>query len=302
MKNSKLVLFESNAANFRLTIDTMYDKLKQDGTTQSTVYINQQKESGTFRPNCFLVFTYLTDDFNTTKGIYTTVPHMPRIRSAFATMGEWLHNPNTFIEINGSTAVDPAYAEPIVVDNLSLKNGDWLSLTLTSYNDPNSLAQNFGVAIQHSKSNGYSSLLSATEFDAINDLIQHLDFVSLENQAVIIELLSRVTGSKPQAVTNTYSASSAAPNYSRQQVTPARQTVTPKPVTPTYQKTTAPAADNVPASTRNIRAQNAASKQTLTPRPATSAPKINMDNLKDIEVDDIDISDPSAIDDIFSEE
>ena len=59
MKNSKLVLFESSQAFFRLSVDTMYEKLKADGTTQSSVYINTQKESGTFRPSVFLVFTYL---------------------------------------------------------------------------------------------------------------------------------------------------------------------------------------------------------------------------------------------------
>ena len=299
MKNSKLILFESTQAFFRLSIDTMYDKLKADGTTQSSVFINTQKEAGTFRPSVFLVFTYLTDDFSTTKGIYTTVPHMFRIREQFEVMKRMLQSEDAFTTIDGSIAVNPAYAEPVVIDNLSIKNNDWISLMLTVCKDTNSLAARPAVAIQHSKSGGFSSLLTADEFLAVYDIIMHLDFASLENQAVIIELLSRLS-SKPAASLNTF-AHQPAPAYGR--------TMNRAPVAPAYQRPQAAAPAPTPAAPVAPVAQGAK----LPPRPAAptpapapvsspAAPKINMANIKDIPVEeDISLDDTDAVDAIFSE-
>jgi len=294
MKNSKLILFESSGANFRLSIDTMYEKVKQDGTTQNTIYINKEKETGTFRPSCFLVFTYLTDDFNTTKGIYTTVPHIYRIRQAFEVMHQMLADENSMINVEGVVTVAPNYAEPIVIDNLNLKNNDWISLTLSTYKDENSLATYRGVALQHSKSNGYSSMLTEDEFNTIYDLIMHLDYVSIENQATIIELLSRVgvksasTGYTPApaapraAAPRTAYSAPAAPRTA-----PAYQATTPRPATPA-----APRANTYVAPQPT---------NSLPPRPA-SAPKITMDAVKDIDVEDIDLDDTSMVDNIFNEQ
>lgn len=309
MKNSKLILFENTQANFRLSVDTMYEKQKQDGTVQNTVYINPQKESGTFRPSCFLVFTYLTDDFNTTKGVYTTVPHMYRIRQAFETMHQFLNDPNAFIDIEGALGIAPSYSQPIVVDNLSMKNNDWLSLTLSTYKDQTSLVNRPGVAIQHSKSNGYSSLLTGEEFESIYDTIIHMDFVSLENQAVIIELLSRTgmraPAQQPQPANNFANyVNNAAPNAGRyptnnyqprtgytasRAATPAYQTQVPQ---PTVQ------AAAVPQPARTSPTQ----QSSLPPRPATSGPKITMESVKDIEVEDMSLDDSDAVSAIFNEE
>lgn len=291
MKQTKLTLFESTAANFRLSLETMYEKTKQDGTTQSTVYINQQKETGTFRPSCFLVFTYLTDDFTTTKGIYTTVPHMYKIRKAFEEMHSYVTDTAGIINIEGVPSVAPGYAQPIVVDNINIKNQDWLSLQYTPYDDPMTGAKVFGVAIQHSKSNGYSSLLTIDEFKVVYDLIEHMDFVSVENQAVMIELLSRVTGgaAKPQPTYNNYQQT-----YQR---SAPQATAAPR---PNFGRTAAPTA--APSYQTPVASAKAApTTNPLPPRPA-SAPKISMANVQNIEVDDLSIDDSDAINDIFNSE
>ena len=297
MKNSKLVLFESTQAYFRLSVDTMYEKLKADGTTQSSVYLNTQKESGTFRPSVFLVFTYLTDDFNTTKGIYTSVPHIYRIREQFEVMKNMLLSPDAFTTIEGVTQVTPAYAEPVVIDNLSQKNNDWISLMLTVCKDTNSLVARPAVAIQHSKSGGFSSLLTADEFLTIYDLIMHIDYASLENQAVILELLSRVVAK------GAGSGSSFLQQHSATPVTPATsygRTVSRAPVAPAYQRpqqaaVTAPVSQSAKLPPRPAQANPV-------PQPV-AAPKINMANLENIPVeeDDISLDDTDAVDAIFSE-
>ena len=304
MKNSKLVLFESTQAFFRLSIDTMYEKLKADGTTQSSVYINTQKESGTFRPYVFLVFTYLTDDFNTTKGIYTSVPHIYRIREQFEVMRSMLLNPEAFTTVDGAIAVSPAYAEPVVIDSLSQKNNDWISLMLTVCKDTNSLVARPAVAIQHSKSAGFSSLLTADEFLTIYDLIMHLDYASLENQAVILELLSRINTKGA----GTSGANAFAQQYNNVPTTPATsygRTVSRAPVAPAYQRpqqaaVSAPVAKGVKLPPRPAQAQPAPAP--VVEQPAT-APKVSMANIKDIPVeeDDMSLDDTDAVDAIFNE-
>ena len=303
MKNSKLVLFESSQAFFRLSVDTMYEKLKADGTTQSSVYINTQKESGTFRPSVFLVFTYLTDDFNTTKGIYTSVPHIYRIREQFEVMRNMLTSPDAFTTVDGNITVSPAYAEPVVIDNLSQKNNDWISLMLTVCKDTNSLVARPAVAIQHSKSGGFSSLLTADEFLTIYDLIMHIDYASLENQAVILELLSRIVAKGGSAG----NVNSFLQQHNSTPVTPATsygRTVSRAPVAPAYQRpqqasVSAPVSQGAKLPPRPAQ---------VTPAPApvqqnSSTPKINMNAIKDIPVeeDDMSLDDSDAVDAIFSE-
>lgn len=298
MKNSKLILFESTQAFFRLSVDTMYEKLKADGTTQSTVYINSQKESGTFRPSVFLVFTYLTDDFNTTKGIYTSVPHIYRIREQFEVMKNMLLSPDAFTTVEGAISVSPAYAEPVVIDNLSQKNNDWISLMLTVCKDTNSLVARPAVAIQHSKSGGFSSLLTAEEFLTIYDVIMHIDYASLENQAVILELLSRVV-SKP-ATTSSFLQHNTTP------VTPATaygRSVSRTPAAPAYQRpqqasVSAPVSQGAKLPPRPAQAAPAPVASTT-----AAAPKVSMANIKDIPVeeDDMSLDDSDAVDAIFSE-
>lgn len=300
MKNSKLTLFESKTANFRLSLDTMYEKQNQDGSSSSLVYINSEKGTGTFRPSCFLVFTYLTDDFTTTKGIYTTVPHIYKIRQAFSYTHDQLHNPEAFVHIDGSLGVSPNFAEPITIANLNLRTGDWISLTLTTVcTGENMVSAVPGVAVQHSKSNGYSSLLTMDEFDTIYDLIMHIDFVTVENQAVIIELLSRAT--------STGNTNQVAPQYHQAATRTPYQTA-PRTTAPAYQTSRysapqvaqrgqAQPAPRVKAPEQPVAQQTQAP---IPPRPASS-PKITMDAVKDIPVEEIDLGDTSSIDDIFGE-
>ena len=305
MKSSKLIILDCPSAKFRLTLDTMFEKVKQDGTMQSGIYINTEKEAGTFRPSCFLVFTYVGEDYTTTKGIYLTVPHMYKLRNTVETVHNMLKDPNAFIDIEGNLSVADQYAEPVVM-NGNAKNQDWLAFTISTCRSDDSLVVQKGVAIQHSKSNGMSSLLTEEEFDALYDIIMHIDFVSIENQAVITELTSRAiaaANTKPTYSKPTYNAPSrSVPNGNTyggyRQATAAA---------PTYQSQTyqspVPVGGQRPGAPQyqNVAPQSAPQQvqpqQTIPPRPATQ-PKVNMSNLDSIEVD---IDDAGAIDSIFGD-
>jgi hypothetical protein len=189
IKSTRLVIFENSTANFRLSVDTMLQKPRPDGSESSLVFIGKGGQ-GTFRPSVFLVFTYLTDDYKSTQGVYTSFAHMYKIRSMFEQMHQYLNQPDAFVDVNGEMTTSPKYSQPLILDNIG-KNNDWVSLMLTRYKDPNSTKFLPAVAIQISKSGGYSSLLSGTEFEAVYDAIVHLDLVNLENQAVLLDLISK---------------------------------------------------------------------------------------------------------------
>lgn len=299
MKNSKLIILDCPNAKFRLSLDTMFEKAKQDGTTQSGIYINTEKDSGTFRPSCFLVFTYVGEDYTTTKGIYLTVPHMYNLRRTIETVHDMLKDPNAFIEIEGNLTVADQYSKTILM-NGNVKNQDWLAFTISTCRTDDSLAVQKGVAIQHSKSNGMSSLLTEEEFDALYDIIMHIDFVSIENQAVISELASRAI-----AAANTKPAYSRPTNYAAPRTMPAnngynsyRQPGNTQSYQQTYQSPVPVGGQRAYAPQPAVpQPAPQAPKQSMPPRPANQ-PKMNMSDIESIEVD---IDDDSAIDSIFGD-
>ena len=332
MKSTRLVIFENSTANFRLSVDTMLSKPRPDGSESDLVFIGKDNRTGTFRPSVFLVFTYLTDDYTTTQGVYTSYAHMYRIRSMFSAMHDILNSEDAFTTIEGALTPNSKYVKPLILDNIG-KNNDWISLTLSRFKDPNSVQYYPAVALEISKSNGYSSLLSAAEFESIYDVIMHLDLVNMENQAVLLELITRAGISKPEEQTsapqsnyNSYSGnkyqyrgnsdhryggnsySYHSQNQAYNKPAPAAdhpqtsyQTPVPqrhdeeqaKPVSPTV--SAAPSAEAKQADPTITESQ--------TPTNSPSKPKVSMAAVSQVSVNDVDmdINDTNLIDDIFAD-
>lgn len=288
MKNTKLYLYENLTANFRLSISTMYERTKPDGTIQQGVYINQAKETATFRVANFLVFEYLTDDYTTTKGVYTTIPHIYKIRQIFKRMADLLNDDASYVDVNGEKEISPNAANPLVIDGIG-KNQDWISLSLTMCKDQTKVISYPAVAIQYSKSNGYSSLLTKDEFLSIYDIVDHLDFASLANQAVMIELQAGhsapTNNSYNNNYNNNYKTTNSSNNYNKSNYrTPSFQFVNSQPVASSTNTTAAlPPRSAAPVSS-----------PAPTVNTAPAAKKIIMDPTA---IDETDISDLGSLDD-----
>lgn len=334
MKTSTITLWENPQANFRLTLNTLYEKTKPDGTTQNKVYYNTQTEALNANAGVFLCFWYyVPEDFRASQAVFTASSHIYYIRKMFREIESRLSEPDLIVgDDKTGYIINTKYAEPVLVDSIG-KKGDWISLRI--FLDENN---NTCVGIETSKSNHYTSNLLVKEFYAINDLIQHIDFANLEYNAVMLEMITMLLkngGSRantyatrpayydnrgyqrPQQPSYTgyagtgynsnyndpYRNSGAAPQARPQQPRPAA----PQQAQPQFRQTPLPprASGNQQYQTPNKVEETPSSyPQHEEEEPTTKRPSINMSDMEKIPVEDeslsiMDPDDASYIDDIF---
>ena len=273
MKTSSITLFESPQASFRLTLQTMFEKLKADGTTQSKIFYNQQNESLNANVGTFLCFYYyVPEDFRATQAVFTSTAHIYYIRKAFEEIHQYLLSSDLIIDVNGVKTINPKYADPIVVSEIGKKQ-DWISLRVFIDERSNS---NLCVGIMTSKSNNYTSNLLVKEFLAIYDIIQHLDFATLEYNAVLLELISRNMKTYTPRQTSYNYNNNYNPQYSARRPMPNQNFNmntgfnNQQPVMPRYQKiATNPVQPDMTKPVTNQEQYSSVPSSVLPPRPAT---------------------------------
>lgn len=223
LKNTENILFESMNASFKLSINSMLTKSKQDGTDQNLVFVNQNNGKGTFRPSVFVVFTYLTNEYETTKSLWTSFPHVHKLRAMFNQIAEQLTAEDSFIQVEGNgLVVNPAYSQGVLLENIG-KDASWMSIRLAPCVDEVARTVSRGVAIELSKTNGYSSLLNEDEFLSIVTMINDINLTTISLLETIIALQANNAGSAPNTYVNTKQGNYQAPqrgNYNNNYAPP----------------------------------------------------------------------------------
>ena len=181
MNNLQLNLFESTNANFRLAVQGMF--VKKNIQTNNDTPLVKVYNSGTViaSPNVFLVFTYMTESFETSKSVYTSNPHLFKIRKALRFLADAIDN-NAFINNNGTLIVDDRYAEPQVIANIGKKNS-FISFRLVSdglVDASNNAIPSVEVALSDAPN---VSILTIDEFYAIYEIVEK---VNLPEMAMIL--------------------------------------------------------------------------------------------------------------------
>jgi len=183
MNNLQLNLFESTNANFRLAVQGMF--VKKNIQTNSDTPLVKVYNSGTViaGPNVFLVFTYMTDSFETSKSVYTSNPHLFKIRKALKFLSDGIEA-GAFINNNGTLIVDDRYAQPQIISNIGKKNS-FISFRLVAdglVDASNNAIPSVEVALSDAPS---VSILTIDEFYAVYEIIEK---VSLPEMAMILSV------------------------------------------------------------------------------------------------------------------
>ena len=118
MNSLNLNLFTSTSAKFKLGITVMF--VKKNPTTGKEWDAVKVSQSGyaTADPSLFLTFSYSTGVFGDKDiTVYTSYPHLLRIRTIFEDMKNAIMNNVAFISDRGLT-VNDQYAEPRTIANI----------------------------------------------------------------------------------------------------------------------------------------------------------------------------------------
>ena len=207
MNNLQLNLFESTNANFRLAVHGMFVKKNIQTNTDSPLVKVYNSGTVIAAPNVFLVFTYMTDSFETSKSVYTSNPHLFKIRKALRFLSDAIEN-GAFINNNGTLIVDDRYADAQVIANIGKKNS-FISFRLVSdglVDASNNAIPSVEVALSDAPS---VSILTIDEFYAIYEIIEK---ISLPEMAMILSAaqIQQLSAPAPRPQQNTQS-------YTRQQ-------------------------------------------------------------------------------------
>lgn len=217
MNSLQLNLFESTNANFRLSVNGMFSKKNPTTNADFPLIRVSQNGNATCAPNVFLVFTYMTDSFETSKSVYTSNPHMSRIRTAMSFIYNALSDKDAFINNNGVLIVNDKYREPQIIANIGKKNA-WISLRITadSLLDPNN---NQMPAVELALSESQTScILTLDEFYTLYEIIEH---ISLPEMALVMSVAelndqNRRPAAPQQNNYNNYGGYSRQPQPTRQ--------------------------------------------------------------------------------------
>lgn len=186
-------LFESTNARFALKINVMTTK-KNTQTNQVVPLITlSQMGNAKLRPNAFLVFTYMTDEFETTKSVFTSNPHMPKIKAIVRMLKDAILHGDAFIQHDGILSVNERYSEEYAVTNIGAKQHYIVfKLRADGMVDTNN---NFMPSVEIRLSEAPEScILSIDEFLAIYEIIEQ---VNLPIMAMEVGLAELVLGNRP---------------------------------------------------------------------------------------------------------
>jgi hypothetical protein len=180
----KIVLFDSTIAQFKLSVEAIFTRNRQDGSTANLAYVTD-KGSANLNPSIYLVFSYKGATYEETKNLYTSYPQLFKIRKA-------LDQVKDLLEDNAGFIIDPATnmlvvredcKNPIVIANIG-KSDKWMSISLAAidYSGEDETSHKIpGVTLQLSDSE-YVSVLTAEEILTIYTIIKDIDLTTIQVQ------------------------------------------------------------------------------------------------------------------------
>ena len=175
----KIVLFDSTAAFFKVSVEAIFTKKRQDNTLAPLAYITDQGTAH-MNPNIYLVLTYKTDTWETTKNLYTSFPQLFSLREKLEQIKDLIITGEGFQEIEGVLNVNPAHQSPIVMADIGQKN-KWISFGLATIAPKEGEMNRIpGVSIQMSDTDGYTSILTVEEFLTVYTIIKDIDLTGYQ--------------------------------------------------------------------------------------------------------------------------
>jgi hypothetical protein len=315
--NANITLFESTIACFKLSVEALFTRKRQDGSVGNLVYVTD-KGTAVLNPSIYLVFTYKGDTYENTKTLYTSYPQLFRIREAMEEVKQLVHNKKGFVEVEGVLMVRPENQSPVSVGEIgkSKKSISFMLNTIDS-GEEGMPAKIPGVTIQLSDSE-FASVLTVEEFLTIYSIVMNLDLTTIQVQLSSLFLQSEggvapVYGQpmyqqpyqpqyqpqpapqqQPYQPRQSYTQPQSAPQQARYGSAPMKQNRTmtgskPQP---------APATQEAPQGQATTRQQT---NQGLQPR-AQEKNIVNLKSVEETQVSQVSFDDSAAINDIFGEE
>lgn len=299
------MLFESTNAKFALKINVMTSKKNIQTNQQIPLITVSQQGNARIKPNAFLVFTYMTDDYETSKHVFTSNPHMTKIKTIVRTLKDAILSGNAFVNHDNILSVNERYARDYVVSNIGTKQHQILfKLRADAMVDMNN---NYMPAVEIRLSEApESSILSLDEFLAIYEIIEQVNLPLAAMSVGLAEIILNNSGAQPRPATN-FNNVRGTQGYKRAYSTPNQ--AQPPVVQPTY----APKkSDESEYYTQTAFQPKQVSQQPYTPRQqlapkAVEAPQkgesimSNRAAIEDIEVEDLDLGD-TGLNDIFNDD
>ena len=299
------MLFESTNAKFALKINVMTSKKNIQTNQQIPLITVSQQGNARIKPNAFLVFTYMTDDYETSKHVFTSNPHMTKIKTIVRTLKDAILSGNAFVNHDNILSVNERYARDYVVSNIGTKQHQILfKLRADAMVDMNN---NYMPAVEIRLSEApESSILSLDEFLAIYEIIEQVNLPLAAMSVGLAEIILNNSGAQPRPTTN-FNNVRGTQGYKRAYSTPNQ--AQPPVVQPTY----APKkSDESEYYTQTAFQPKQVSQQPYTPRQqlapkAVEAPQkgesimSNRAAIEDIEVEDLDLGD-TGLNDIFNDD
>lgn len=180
-ENTKIVLFDSTNASFRLAVETQFTRGNPQQGYRDLVYVTSHG-SGILNPNIYLTLTYKTRENEDVKPVYTSYPQLFRLREALEKMKDIVADKKCFLtDASNNITVKTEYSEPIIVANIG-KGNNWISLKpCVSQSGENGVVTCLpGVSIELSTSNGLVSALSIDEFLTVYTIIKDLNLSTIQ--------------------------------------------------------------------------------------------------------------------------
>ena len=188
----KIVLFDSTIAQFKLSVEAIFTRNRQDGSVSNLVYVTD-KGSANLNPSIYLVFSYKGATYEETKNLYTSYPQLFKIRKALEQVKDLLEDNKGFI-VDPSTnilSVREECQDPIVIANIG-KSDKWMSISLAAidYAGEDETAHKIpGVTLQLSDSE-YVSVLTGEEILTIYTIVKDIDLTGIQVQLSSLFLAS----------------------------------------------------------------------------------------------------------------
>jgi len=314
----KITLFDSTIAQFKLSIEALFTRPRQDGSISNLAYITD-KGVAMLNPSIYLVFSYKSATFGENKNLYTSYPQLFKIRKALEQVKDYLEDNKGFISINGVLTVRPDLKDPVLISNIG-KSDKWMSISLAAIDfesENQTIVKIPGVTLQLSDSE-YASVLTAEEILTIYSIVKDIDLTSVQVQLSTMfmaaeEELVMMYPQYPQ-----YTQPVQQPQYAQQQPVQQPQYAQQQPVQqpqyaqqqPVRQQPTTARYNNSPTRQAPVsrQAPQVVNQQPTTQQSAGLPPRkseksiINIKAVEETPISQINFNDDKATSDIFNDE
>lgn len=299
------MLFESTNAKFALKINVMTTKKNTQTNQQIPLITVSQQGNARIKPNAFLVFTYMTDDYETSKHVFTSNPHMTKIKTIVRTLKDAILSGNAFVNHDNILSVNDRYSKDYVVSNIGTKQHYILfKLRADAMVDMNN---NYMPSVEIRLSEApESSILSLDEFLAIYEIIEQVNLPLAAMSVGLAEIILNNSGAQPKQNT-TFNNARNTQGFKRAYSTPNQAQP------PVVQTTYTPNKSNdgeyytqTAFQPKQVNQQPYTPRQQLAPKAEVVPQKgqsimSNKAAIEDIEVEDLDLGD-TGLNDIFNDD